>query len=149
VKKHLLVFSLFLMMVAGAVQAAGPGAPFPRGKWWRRSDVAQQLTLSTDQQLRLDGIFRGASSELIDLRGEAEKLSISLRNELDQPTLNRENLRKLANRLSDTQGKLFERELMMLADMRGVLSEEQWTRLRSELERERLQPGDRRMAPRQ
>ena len=42
-----------------------------------------------------------------------------------------------AARLSDVQGKLFERELMMLVDMHSVLSNEQWSRLRTELDRER------------
>lgn len=133
-KKRLLLCAVFALTLATFADAA---PPFPRGKWWRRPDMARQLALTDEQQTKLDSIFRSAANELIDLRGETEKLSIALRSELDQPQLNRDNLRKLAARLSDVQGKLFERELMMLVDMHSVLSNEQWSRLRTKLDRER------------
>ncbi len=133
------LWAALAMTLAGALYAA----PLPPGKWWRRPEFVKQLDLSDEQQTRLDGIFRTASSELIDLRGDVEKLSIALRGELDQPQLNRDAVRKVANRLSEAQGKLFERELMMLVDMRGVLSNDQWARLRSELDRERPPYGGR------
>ena len=113
------------------------GAPLPPGKWWRRPEFATNLQLTNDQQVHLDLIFRLAANDLIDLRADAEKTSIAIRSELDQPQINRENLRKLAARLSETQGKLFDKELMMLVDMRSVLSDDQWSRLRSELDRPR------------
>ncbi|MGZ5492052.1 MAG: Spy/CpxP family protein refolding chaperone [Thermoanaerobaculia bacterium] len=145
-KKRILLCAAFALTLATFADAA---PPFPRGKWWRRPEIARQLALTDDQQTRLDASFRSAASELIDLRGETEKLSIALHSELDQPQLNRENLRKLAARLSDVQGKLFERELMMLVDMHSVLSSEQWSRLRTELDRERRPKiDDRGMAPR-
>ena len=138
-KKRLLVCAAFALTLATFAEAAHP---FPRGKWWRRPDLARQLALTEEQQTKLDSIFRSAANELIDLRGETEKLSIAMRSELDQPQLNRDNLRKLAARLSDVQGKLFERELMMLVDMHSVLSSEQWSRLRTELDRERPPKSD-------
>ncbi len=131
--KRIILSIAIALVLAGAVSAA----PLPPGKWWRRPDVAQRLALSEDQQMKLDAIFRTAATDLIDLRADAEKLSIGIRGELDQPQINREALRKLANRLSEAQGKLFERELMMLVDMRSVLSDQQWARLRNELDRER------------
>lgn len=143
-KKRLLLFAVFALTLATFADAA---PPFPRGKWWRRPDMARQLALTDEQQTKLDSIFRSAANELIDLRGETEKLSIAMRSELDQPQLNRDNLRKLAVRLSDVQGKLFERELMMLVDMHSVLSNEQWSRLRTELDRERPQRDERGMPP--
>lgn len=127
---HFAALTLLLAATAGA-------APLPPGKWWRKPEFAEQLSLSNDQQTRLDMIFRMAANELIDLRAEAEKTSIAIRSELDQQTLSRENIRKLARQLSETQGKLFERELMMLVDMRTVLNDEQWGKLRTQLDRER------------
>ena len=112
-------------------------APLPPGKWWRRPEFATNLQLTNDQQVRLDLIFRMAANDLIDLRADAEKTSIAIRSELDQPQLNRDNLRRLAAKLSETQGKLFDKELMMLVDMRSVLNDEQWGRLRSELDKPR------------
>jgi hypothetical protein len=139
--KRILLCAALALTVAGSLSAA----PLPPGKWWRRPEFVQQLALSEDQQTKLDATFRAAANDLIDLRADVEKLSIAIRGELDQPQLNRENLRRLAGRLTDAQGKLFERELMMLVDMRGVLNDDQWARLRAQLDRERPRGQERPM----
>lgn len=131
--KRFLLCAAAVLTLAMSVSAA----PLPPGKWWRRPEFATNLQLTTDQQVRLDMIFRMAANDLIDLRADAEKTSIAIRSELDHEQINRENLRKLAAKLSETQGKLFDKELMMLVDMRAVLSNEQWGRLRNELDRPR------------
>ena len=131
--KRFLLCTAAVLTLAMSVSAA----PLPPGKWWRRPEFATNLQLTNDQQVRLDMIFRMAANDLIDLRADAEKTSIAIRSELDQEQINRENLRKLAAKLSETQGKLFDKELMMLVDMRSVLSNDQWGRLRSELDRPR------------
>ena len=131
--KRFLLGAAVALTLAMSVSAA----PLPPGKWWRRPEFATNLQLTNDQQVRLDLIFRLAANDLIDLRADAEKTSIAIRSELDQQVLNRDALRKLAARLSETQGKLFDKELMMLVDMRSVLNDDQWGRLRSELDRPR------------
>jgi hypothetical protein len=124
-------FAALSLLLATATLAAD----LPPGKWWRRPEIVQALGLSAEQQNRLETIFRGAANELIDLRGEVEKQNIALRAELDQPQLDRRNVQRIAAKLNEARGRLFERELMMLVDMRGVLSETQWNRMRAQLER--------------
>lgn len=138
--KRVLMCAAIALVCAAAVNAA---PPFPPGKWWHHPEFVQRLGLTEDQQTKLDGIFRAAADDLIDLRGSVEKQSIAVHAELDQPQINREALRRAARNLSDAQGKLFERELMMLVDMRSVLSDEQWARLRAELDRPRERPHPR------
>ena len=118
---------------------AASAAELPPGKWWRRPEVVQRLVLTDDQQVRLDVIFRGAANGLIDNKAEIEKIMVAIRGELDQPQLNRGNLQRLAADLSAARGRLFERELMMLIDMRAVLTEQQWSTLKDHLERMRNQ----------
>ena len=110
-------------------------AQLPPGKWWRRPEIVQQLQLTEDQQFKLDAIWRDEAKDLIDLKAEMDKQSISLRGELDQPTLNRAAIRQIAAKLSEARARRFERELMMLVDMRAVLSDPQWGRMRAELDR--------------
>jgi Spy/CpxP family protein refolding chaperone len=107
----------------------------PPGKWWRRPEIVQSLNLAEEQQNKLETIFRTASGDLIDLRGEVEKQNIALRGDLDQSQLDRATIRKDAQRLSDARTRLFERELMMLVDMRSVLNDSQWDRMRAQLDR--------------
>jgi len=129
--KRLALVALALFTLATTATAMD----LPPGKWWRRPEVIQMLTLTDDQQTRLEAISVRSANELIDFRGEVEKANIALRAELDQPQLNREAIRRAAVRVNDARAKLFERELMMLVDMRAVLSETQWNRMRQTLER--------------
>jgi len=123
------------ILAALALTLPAAAADLPPGKWWRRPEIIQILTLTDDQQNRLETIFRGAANDLIDLRGEVEKQNVALRGELDQPQLNRQIILRDATHLNEARGKLFERELMMLVDMRAVLTEPQWNRMRNMLER--------------
>jgi Spy/CpxP family protein refolding chaperone len=137
---RILLLSLLLATAASLTFAA----ELPPGKWWRRPELIQQLAITTDQQDKLEGIFRASADELIDLRADVEKRSLALRGELDQPQLNRENIRKLAGRVNEARNRLFERELMLLVDMRAVLTDSQWSRMRDMLEHmgpQNRQPG--------
>jgi len=110
-------------------------AQVPPGRWWRRPDSIQRLELTDEQQSRLDAIFRGAATDLIDLKAEMDKQQIALRGELDQPQLNRAAIRQIAVRLNEARSRKFERELMMFVDMRAALTDPQWNRMRVELDR--------------
>ena len=137
-------FALAILLLASSVTAAD----LPPGRWWRQPAIVQMLALSDDQQSRLEAIFRGTANDLIDLKGEVEKSNIALRGELDRPQLDRAAIRRIAVRLNDARSRLFERELMMLVDMRSVLNDTQWNRLRSELDRNRGQQQQQRPRPR-
>jgi len=133
-KRALLLFALFtLATTASAID-------LPPGKWWRRPEVIQMLNLTDDQQTRLEAISVKSANELIDLKGEVEKANVAMRAELDQPQLNREAIRRAAMRVNDARAKLFERELMMLVDMRGVLSDMQWNRMRQAVDQRQNRP---------
>lgn len=140
-----LVFAVALVAATLIVEAQ----QLPPGKWWRREEVVRQLALTRDQQEKLDEVFRRAADDLIDAKASVDKLQIALRGELDRAQLRRPELQRLAGQLTQARGKLFEHELMMLADMRAILNEEQWTRLRTHLDRmqERGGRGDRQQPP--
>ncbi|HXA18455.1 MAG TPA: periplasmic heavy metal sensor [Thermoanaerobaculia bacterium] len=121
------------LLVLAIASSAFAQANLPPGKWWRRPEIVQILSLSEEQQEKLETIFRNASSDLIDLRGEVEKQNINLHGELDQQQLDRAVIRRDAQKLSDARGRLFERELTMLVDMRAVLNDSQWNRMRNGL----------------
>jgi Spy/CpxP family protein refolding chaperone len=126
------------ILIAAALLAASTFAEaqqMPPGKWWRRAEVARELELTREQQDKLDETFRGAANDLIDAKGDVEKLQVALRGELDRAQLRRPDLQRLAGQLTAARGKLFERELMMLVDMRSILDEEQWSKLRQHLDR--------------
>jgi Spy/CpxP family protein refolding chaperone len=121
--------------VMSLLVATSAFAQLPPGKWWRRAEIVQSLNLSDEQQDRLEVVFRNSAADLIDLKAEVDKASIALRGELDRPQLDRAAIHRIAGRLSEARGRLFDRELTMLVEMRGVLSEPQWNRMRNELDK--------------
>lgn len=129
-KKLVLAASMLLLLTTslGAQQ-------MPPGKWWRRPEVVRILTLSPEQQSRLDEVFRSRADALIDAKAEVDKLQVSLRGELDRTQLRRAEIQKIAERLNAARGTLFSAELMMLVDMRQVLTEVQWEKMRAHLDR--------------
>ena len=135
--KKPLAFALGAMLLTMTVLAAD----LPPGKWWRQPEIVRQLAITDEQQTKLENIFRTSANDLIDLKGEVEKQNIALRGELDQPQLDRARIRAAAAHLSDARSRLFERELMLLVDMRSVLTETQWNRMRTALERRRDETG--------
>jgi len=128
VKRFTLAILTLLLATSAFAQAS-----LPPGKWWRNPDIVQTLNIAEDQQNKLEIIFRTASTDLIDLRGDVEKQNITLRGDLDQVTLDRAAIRRDAQKLSDARGRLFERELAMLVDMRAILNDAQWNRMRNDL----------------
>lgn len=146
------VFVFLTAAAAVAAFAAPPEGRMPPGKWWQRSEVVQRLQLTREQQQRLEDVFRQNATVLVDLKADVEKRGIELRNELDSTEPERQNVQRAAARLNEARGRLFERELMMLLDMRAVLTPEQWGRMREVLERQqgprdRMQPPRRRPGP--
>lgn len=140
-----LLIAIAALACAAVANAQGQG--MPPGKWWQRPEIIQELQLTNEQQDRLDAIFRGAANELIDAKADVEKLQVAIRGELDRTQVRKAELMRIAGQLSAARGKLFERELTMLVDMRAVLNEQQWTKMRQHLDR--AQEGRRdRMPPR-
>jgi Spy/CpxP family protein refolding chaperone len=115
----------------------------PPGKWWQRPEIIRELQLTNEQQDKLDEIFRAAANGLIDAKGEVEKLQIALRGEIDRSQIRRAEVLRIAGQLNDARGKLFERELAMLIDMRTVLTDQQWQRMRQALDRMKERPMQR------
>jgi Spy/CpxP family protein refolding chaperone len=118
-----------LLLGAIAAEAAPPPRHMPRGRWWRHNATAQRLELNQEQKRRLDEIFQNTANELIDAKAEINKLEVRLRGELDRTELRRVEIQRVATQLSAARARLFERELMMLVDMRGILEAHQWERL--------------------
>jgi Spy/CpxP family protein refolding chaperone len=129
------VIRRILLTLTALFIAAGAFAQLPPGKWWRRPEIVQRLNLSDEQQDRLETIFRSSATDLIDLKAEVDKAGIALRGELDRPQLDRAGIHRVATRLSEARGKLFDRELTMLVEMRCVLTDPQWNRMRNEIDR--------------
>jgi Spy/CpxP family protein refolding chaperone len=129
-KRLMAVFAMMALLSPLAVRAQDHSM-MPKGRWWKVPEVARQLELTAEQQDRLDAIFSARSKELIDLKATMDKSAIDLRAGLETFDSKPADVQKLAGAFSDARGRLFRKEIEMLTEMRGELSESQWIRLRT------------------
>ena len=129
----------------------GPGARAdlriaPPGMWWKSPDLAQKLSLTTDQQKRMDDIFQQSRLQLIDLKANVEKQEVMLEPMLAANPPDTNKVLAQIDHVASARAELEKANARMLLGIRGVLSADQWTKLQAE-QREnrrimfRFQPG--------
>jgi Spy/CpxP family protein refolding chaperone len=104
----------------------------PPGIWWRNPDLIQKLTLTADQQKRMDDLFQQSRIQLVHIKASLEEQQILL-----EPMLNAnppDSAKALAQigRIADTRAELEKANAKMLLGIREVLTPDQWTKLQAE-----------------
>jgi Spy/CpxP family protein refolding chaperone len=127
--------------VRGGTQLrGGPGEPGPRpdfpmgppGLWWKNPDIVQKLTLTADQQKRMDDIFQQSRLQLIDLKANVEKQEVTLEPMLSANPPDTNKVLAQIDRVASARAELEKANARMLLGIRGVLSADQWTKLQAE-----------------
>jgi Spy/CpxP family protein refolding chaperone len=114
--------------------------------WWKSPDLAQKLSLTTDQQKRMDDIFQQSRLQLIDLKANVEKQEVMLEPMLAANPPDTNKVLAQIDHVASARAELEKANARMLLGIRGVLSADQWTKLQAE-QREnrrmmfRFQPG--------
>jgi Spy/CpxP family protein refolding chaperone len=103
----------------------------PPGEWWKNPDTIQKLSLTDDQQKKMDGIFQQSRLQLIDLKANLEKQEVLL-----EPMLNAnppDSAKALAQigKVADARAELEKTNARMLLGIRSVLTADQWTKLQT------------------
>ena len=105
----------------------------PPGMWWKNSDLVTKLSLSADQQKRMDDIFQQSRIQLVHIKAGLEEQQILL-----EPMLNAnppDSAKTLAQigKIADTRAELEKANAKMLLGIRGVMTADQWTKLQAEM----------------
>lgn len=125
-----------------AAPAAAQLPELPMGKWWKRPRVVEQLKLTPDQQQRLEEIFAKNRRAFIDLRADLERRQLDLEELLARKDADPKKIAAAAEALEQAKARAGKARTMMVVEMRGVLTEEQWhkvTEAREQWRREKLE----------
>jgi Spy/CpxP family protein refolding chaperone len=145
--------TLAVLLAAFAVlPAAAQMIEMPAGKWWKRPPVVESLKITPEQQERLDEVFSKNRRAFVDLKADVDRRTIDLEDLLAARDLDPRKARAASDALEQARSRLGRARTMMVVEMRGILTEEQWSRIvdrreqwRSEREKEmRRRSGDRR-----
>jgi Spy/CpxP family protein refolding chaperone len=128
-------------MRSGGPAGAGMGI-VPPGTWWRNPNTIAALTLTTDQQKKLDSIFLESRIGLIHLHASLEEEQLKL-----EPLLNAnppDQAKALAeiSKIADLRADLEKADAKMLLSLRGVLTADQWTKLQADQHSHHDRPVD-------
>ncbi|MGH9492633.1 MAG: Spy/CpxP family protein refolding chaperone [Terriglobales bacterium] len=117
----------------------GPMPPPELGKWWKNSEVVEQLKLTDAQIKQIEDTFLEHRLKLIDLHAEVERQEARLQPliEADQP--DEAKVSAQIDLVIAARGKLEKANTMMMLAIRKVLTVEQWKKLQAiQQERQRM-----------
>ena len=103
----------------------------PEGMWWRNPMVVQRLSLTADQTKKMDDIFQQSRLQLIDLRADVQKQEVMLEPLLSASALDSAKAMAQIDKVADARANLEKADAKMLLGIRGVLTPDQWTKLRT------------------
>ena len=103
----------------------------PPGMWWKNSDLIQKLTLTADQQKRMDDIFQQSRLQLIDLKANLERQEVTLEPMLDANPPDTNKILAQIDKTAQARAELEKGNARMLLGIRNVLTPDQWTKLQA------------------
>jgi Spy/CpxP family protein refolding chaperone len=104
----------------------------PPGIWWHNPDLVQKLTLTADQQKRMDDILQQSRLQLIDLRANVEKQEVMMEPMLSANPPDTNKILAQIDRTAQARAELEKANAKMLLGIRNVLTPDQWTKLQTE-----------------
>ena len=104
----------------------------PPGIWWKNPDVIQKLSITADQQKRMDDIFQQSRLQLIDLKANVEKQEVTLEPMLSANPPDTNKVLAQIDKIAQARAELEKANARMLLSIRTVLTPDQWTKLQED-----------------
>lgn len=116
----------------------GPMGPGPMmwfrgramGEWWRNPEVAESVGLSDQQKQQLEKISQDSRLKMIDLRADLEKQEVILSPMLETYHPDEAQVLSQVEKVSQARAELEKERIQTMLASRGVLTEEQWNKLK-------------------
>lgn len=104
----------------------------PPGLWWKDQDLMQRLELTQDQQKRIDDLFLQNKVTLIHMHASLDEEQLQLEPMLNANPVDDGRVLAEISKIADMRADLEKANAKMLLQMRGVLTQQQWTRLQQD-----------------
>jgi Spy/CpxP family protein refolding chaperone len=125
------LFAMAMPAFAQKVIAQKKITIFPEGTWWRNSPYVSMLSLTPDQQRKMDEVFQQSKLKLIDLNWALDKEEAILEPLMQADRLDEAKVTAQIDKVADARAALEKANARMLLGIRQVLTPEQWDMLNS------------------
>jgi periplasmic protein CpxP/Spy len=104
----------------------------PHGRWWNNPEWAQKLSLTPDQQKKMEAVFEQSRPGLMDLSSSLRKEETAMEPLLaaDQPDEGK--ILAQIDRVAQARAELEKANARMLLGLRRVLTPDQWKTLQAD-----------------
>lgn len=106
--------------------------PGPPGRWWNNPDLVQKLSLTSDQQKRIEDLFQQNRLKLIDLNASLQKEETILEPLMSAEQPDESRILSQIDRVTQARAELEKANARMLLGMRRILTADQWKKLQAE-----------------
>ena len=116
-------------MREGAPMAALRG---PQGRWWGNPELAQKLGITADQQKKMDEILQQHRLRLVDLHATLDKQELLLEPLVSSDQPDETKILAQIDKVAQARAELEKANARMLLQIRRVLTQDQWQKLKAE-----------------
>ena len=125
----------------GGPEGGGMGI-VPPGTWWKNPATITSLTLTADQQKKLDDTFLQSRISLIHLHASLEEEQLKLETLLNSNPPDQTKTLAQISKIADLRAGLEKADAKMLLSLRSVLTADQWTKLQADQRSRRDRPAE-------
>ena len=143
-----IIFGLFGILSAADARLGGEGKgdgkgsmSLPSGKWWKMPQVEEKLSLTKEEQEKMDSMYLEYRRQMIDLRSQVQKERLDMEQLLDSETLNAPACMERFKKLQEAQNKVSTERFKMLVQVRELLGLDRFQKLKDEFQHSRMKRG--------
>ena len=107
----------------------------PRGRWWNNPEMVQTLSVTSDQQKKMDDIFQQNRLRLIDLNANVQREEVTMEPLMAADTPDEPKILAQIDKIAQARAELEKANARFLLGIRRVLTQDQWKKLRAEMPR--------------
>ena len=104
---------------------------FPRGPWWKQSEIVKKINLTDEQYDQIQTAMVKSRKVIMDLENNADKLDLDLEVVMDAKTFDADKALGLIVKIEDYRAKAMLEKAKMLVEFRKALSEDQYKKLKT------------------
>jgi Spy/CpxP family protein refolding chaperone len=104
----------------------------PRGRWWNNPDFVKKLSLTPDQQKKMEAVFEQSRPSLMDLSATVRKEEMAMEPLLSADQPDEGKILAQIDRLAQARAELEKANARMLLGLRRLLTPDQWKTLQAE-----------------